>query len=155
MHSGWSIPSESPEMVNSAMIDLIEIEILGIREIIIARKRSDSFPRDSQGLGLENRDPLYGYWYDLWSQNQSKLCLSQISNPGYFSTLLVYLQNPPPLLSILLHSDQIISWISNSMRKRILKHLWLMTLLLSLFLNLKAKSLFSEVRSDLSSDEYW
>ncbi len=43
-HSGWVIPPDSPDAVVIGMKNLVLMEINEIREIVINRRRSDSFP---------------------------------------------------------------------------------------------------------------
>lgn len=46
IHAGWAMPPGAPDKVENAMRELIEWEISDIRETILARHPSDTFPND-------------------------------------------------------------------------------------------------------------
>lgn len=51
-HSGWAMPPNTPSEVSSAIIDIIERETVDIRESVVARRHSNSFPsEDREDLG--------------------------------------------------------------------------------------------------------
>ena len=57
VHSGWAMPPRTPESVKEEMCGLIDWEIHDIRERVIARRRSDSFPNsDREGETSEFSD---------------------------------------------------------------------------------------------------
>lgn len=58
VHSGWSIPDHTPEAVSALIRGTINNEIREIQETILARKKSDSFPRDKQGSDFDNDEDL-------------------------------------------------------------------------------------------------
>lgn len=50
IHAGWAMPPGAPDAVKEKMRELIEWEIRDIRETIIARRRSDSFPNEDRNV---------------------------------------------------------------------------------------------------------
>lgn len=69
IHNGWAMPSRTPDTVKSAINELVEWEICDLRETIIARRRSDLFPKNERWLegeldGLDLPDKSYkpNFW---------------------------------------------------------------------------------------------
>lgn len=57
IHRGWALPPETSNAVEGAMRLLIQLEINEIRESIIARRRSDSFPSEEREYAMrEHKD---------------------------------------------------------------------------------------------------
>ena len=67
IHSGWRVPARSPEDVKMIMHNLVRREITEIREQIIGRKKSDSFPpEDLEPIAEEDPDIVSKYHNFSW-----------------------------------------------------------------------------------------